>query len=493
MLNSIVPYPDPDTEELKEKRICSCCVHETYLADKIDEAGEVATCSYCGQEEPAITIGDLSERVNQAFKDHYERTSPDPDDFQMMMLRDKESDYEWDREGEPVVYAIMNAASIPEQAARDVQKILEEEHSDWDASMEGYETEFNSESYYDWKAPDAAEWQQKWTEFEQSLRTETRFFSAAASALLASIFAGLGDMKTRTGRSVVRTIGARKPVAIYRARVFHVGENLEPALVRPDIEIGPPPYAKAKAGRMNAAGISVFYGATNAETAIAEVRPPVGSRVITARFEIIRPVRLLDLSALIAAKSEGSIFDPEYADRKARAGFLRDLSVRIAEPVMPTDEVLGYLPTQAIADFLATEMSPPLDGMIFPSVQVAGHKKNVVLFHKASRVAALDFPEGTKISASTGNWSDDGWEHDYRVFETTPSAEEIEKREAERKKDDFPFDYFPTRTHDEGDVQPVTLRVDLETIAVHAVRAVAFTTEEFKVWRHRSEKRDPGF
>ena len=38
-------------------------------------------------------------------------------------------------------------------------------------------------------------------------------------------------------------------------------------------------------------------------------------------------------------------------------------------PVMPNDEPFGYLATQAIADFLATEANPPLDGILYPSVQ----------------------------------------------------------------------------------------------------------------------------
>jgi len=49
---------------------------------------------------------------------------------------------------------------------------------------------------------------------------------------------------------------------------------------------------------MNARGVSVFYGAIDPRVALAEVRPPVGSRVAVARFEIIRPLRLLDLNAL---------------------------------------------------------------------------------------------------------------------------------------------------------------------------------------------------
>ncbi|MFK4535162.1 hypothetical protein ABIA00_003345 [Bradyrhizobium ottawaense] len=52
--------------------------------------------------------------------------------------------------------------------------------------------------------------------------------------------------------------------------------------------------------------------------------------------------------------------------------FLRTLSARITRPVMPDDEHFEYLATQAVADFLATESSVPIDGIIFPSVQAAG-------------------------------------------------------------------------------------------------------------------------
>jgi len=67
---------------------------------------------------------------------------------------------------------------------------------------------------------------------------------------------------------------------------------------RPDIEIGPPPPARAMAGRMNARGIAVFYGALDAATAVAEVRPPSGSKVLVGRFEILRTSRRRVLSAL---------------------------------------------------------------------------------------------------------------------------------------------------------------------------------------------------
>lgn len=56
---------------------------------------------------------------------------------------------------------------------------------------------------------------------------------------------------------------------------------------------------------------------------------------------------------------------------------------------MPDDELFEYLATQAVAGFLATEASVPIDGIIFPSVQAAGDALNVVRFHKAAHIEAL--------------------------------------------------------------------------------------------------------
>lgn len=96
---------------------------------------------------------------------------------------------------------------------------------------------------------------------------------------------------------------------------------------------------------MNARSISVFYGANDPLVALAEVRPPVGCTVSVARFLIIRPIKLLNLTALRDAMTEGSIFDPHHLDRLQRAAFLRQLSDRITMPVVPDDEELGYLVT----------------------------------------------------------------------------------------------------------------------------------------------------
>lgn len=141
---------------------------------------------------------------------------------------------------------------------------------------------------------------------------------------------------------------------------------------------------------MNASGISVFYGATNPETVLAEIRPPVGSKALIGKFEILRPLRMLDISAFNSSFFEGSIFDTMYAELLSRSIFLRNLSQRMTRAIMPDDELFDYLPTQVIADFLGSELK--FDGIIFPSAQ-SKEGLNIALFNHASRVKEIKYPE----------------------------------------------------------------------------------------------------
>jgi hypothetical protein len=406
-----------------------------------------------------------------------------------MLLRDRESSYEWYRKGEPVTDAIGNAADIPQQAAEDIQKVLEDKHGDLELAQMGEETEFADDSHYAEKGASDEIWQEEWRSFENSIKTEARFFSRTAANHLTSIFDGIDELRTRDDRPLVVDAGPGTDFhTLYRARVFQSEDKLEAALCRPDSQLGSPPTLLAAAGRMNAGGISVFYGANDQKTAIAEVRPPVGSQVAVAQFEIIRKLRLLDLAAVCDVRITGSIFDIGLAGRMERAVFLRSLSSRITRPVMPDDEPFEYLVTQAVADFLATESSVPIDGIAFPSVQAAGDVLNVVLFHKAARVEAMDIPKGTEITAKTGHWEEDGWEEEYVVTEEVPPA----AKQAEKKAPEEPgwpdfaaiAEAIPLEPPD-SDWRDAGLRIVSDSVKVHRVKRVEFETDEFNVRRHR--------
>jgi hypothetical protein len=415
----------------------------------------------------------MADLIEEAFQQHYVRTSDQaPEPWEYVFLG-RGSDYVWEREGEPVVIAIMDAAKIPETAAHDIQEILEDRNADFESAKMGEETEFASESYYEEKGVNGSFWQQEWHNFEQSVKVEARFFSQTATSHLAAIFDGIEEMRTWDDKPLVVDAGPNTQLsALYRARVFQSDPKLKEALIRPDRHLGSPPPLQAAAGRMNARGISVFYGANSAEVALAEVRPPVGSQVAIARFEVVKPIRLLDLTAFDTLQMPGSIFDPAHVDRLERAAFLRNLSKRITRPVMPDDEPLEYIATQAVADFLATAFNIKIDGIIFPSAQVAGEVLNIVLFHKAACVENVEIPEDITIGVSLGRRTEDGWERDYTVTE-----------QVVKKADDSPrppVKDWPCET------RPPTLRIDIESIEVHVVESVKFKTTRHLV-QHRRE------
>lgn len=352
------------------------------------------------------------------------------------------------------------------------------------------ESPFEADSHYAEKGPQGYELGAEWSDFETRLKTENRLFNSGAAATLDSVFSGLSEHKTQVGKPVIVVAGPGNDLAsLYRARVFHTDEKLKAALARPDLEVGPPPWRAAIAGRMNSRGISVFYGSGTPQAAASEIRPPVGSRVIVGRFDLIRPLRLLDLEALRSIFVTGSLFDPTYMPRLEKAQFLQGLSRRITVPVMPDDEPFEYLVTQAIADYLANLKDPEIDGIIYPSVQCGHHEFNVVLFHKSARVEALPVPPGTDISASLYDHSDGDETPEYWVWEKTPS--EKPKEDEGNFFDAVEFQTFGLGSDSDG--REPSLRLELTSVKVHHVEQVSFKTEEFDVRRNRSEKKDPKF
>lgn len=485
-----------EEDEMDTKNLCFRCVGEPYISAEIEREGVCLECSYCGNRDNSYLIDKMAERIESVFDQHYCRTSNEPDALQCMMLSDRESDYDWERDGESTVDAIMNLADMPKEAAQDIQQILGRKYANFDYDAMGEETEFSEEACYEEKETSDAAWQQKWRSFEKSLKTEARFFSRSGISCLEDIFDGIEKLSTRDDRPLVVNAGPGTDLSVvYRARVFQSDDKLKDALCRPNEHLGPPPAFSASAGRMNAHGISVFYGANDPMAAIAEVRPPVGSQVAVAQFEIIQPLRLLDLTALNDIKCSGSTFDPEFASQLERVMFLRSLSQRMARPVMPDDEAFEYLPTQAVADFLATKKNSPLDGIMFPSAQVSGDIMNVVLFHKAARVESVDFPAGIDISASTGCIDEDGWRTEFEVQEELPlpvTEKPATRKEAGRWPSFSGLAKNPWAVADSDRRKP-SLRAIIDSVRVHVIRRVEVTTDDYPVSRHRMVKREPDF
>lgn len=476
-----------NSEILSNKWVCCNCIGESHLSSIVSKTGKRRSCSYCGKSRKTINIEGLADRVEKAFGQYYRRTSDQPDSFQSAMLADKDSDFEWYREGECTSDAIMSAANIPINAVSDVQDILSGRHADFEMHKMNAECEFDDDAHYKEIRPNDRVWWEEWCAFEKSLKYEARYFNRVGVQRLKEIFGGIDNLSTLDGRSLVISVGPGANVfEIYRARVFQSEERLCEAIERPDLHMANPPPKLAVAGRMNAHGVSVFYGATDPQTAIAEVRPIVGSQVIVARFTIEKELRLLDLTTLDSVFESGSIFDEGWASKLERAAFLKTLSQRMTRPVMPDDEALEYLPTQAIADFLASENDPKLDGILFPSVQTEGKGLNIVLFQRSARVAPLDIPEGMSIKAWTGLRDEDELEPDYWVTETLTKNSEI-VRPNHGRIEDFIGLTDPGSAMALTEIEPKTLKIDIEGIFVHVVRRVHYECIDNRISRTRIE------
>lgn len=468
-MNALIAIPG-------HRPVCADCIGETYLAELIARSGSQSACFYCSNNGQAITIERLSEHVEWAIDQHYLWTANEPEGYEYYLQRETGN---WYRSGEPVGEIIAQILEAGGAIAEDVREVLDEKTSDWDS---GEEQPFSEDAHYEEKASiDHTSISEEYRRFEATIIEQARYFSPETRRFLASLFGKFEGLRTHDGRPVLVDAGPGLPISsFFRARVFQDDAPLKLALISPDQELGPPPPRLGRAGRLNAAGVSIFYGADTAEVALAEVRPPVGSRVAMARFELLRPVRLLDIDALKSLLVKGSLFDPEHLGRLEHAAFLDSFSRRFTQPVMPDHEAFEYVPTQAVADYLANEVEPVLDGILYASPQSAQTDKNVALFHRSSRVERRAAPEGMTADVWFGHQTEDGYEIDYTVWEEVPAPvapppqQTLSGRSPLLMNDDPPAD---------PDSRAPTLRINLESLQVLHIEAVQVRGESHSVSR----------
>lgn len=323
----------------------------------------------------------------------------------------------------------------------------------------------DDDPYFEEETEASSELTVGWRKMEHSLQFESRLANPLVGSILTMVFDGIEDLRSMDNRSAIVIAGQGYQISSFqRGRVFQDEQSMEDALSHPEKHLGPVPGGKGSPGRMNAKGISVFYGATDDQTAIAEVRPPVGSKVVTARFDVIRPLRLLNLNDLASMRPHRglSYFNPIRRSLTERCAFLKDLQRQLTMPVMPDSAESGYLITQAIADFLATHEKLNLDGILFPSAQVqqdTSPGQNVILFHKASGVERL---EDTQKAEYVSLWESD---EDRLVYYP-------EFWEAESKDSDQSSQYVPLVPPPEP-----SLRLARDGIVIHKIQGVRFSTE----------------
>jgi hypothetical protein len=255
--------------EPRECRVCSECVGEPFLSGMIEKDGARAICSYCEEEGNTFSVDQIANTVGIILQEFYHRPDYDRETAPP--------------EGAPLREIINELTEMRSDGfAEDVRSVLAERDAIEREETLSDDNPFGPDACYGRSSSvDTWDFDRGWYRFEETLKTETRYFNKHAEDVLASIFEGIDAYRTRLGRPVIVEAGPGTDLeTLYRARVFQTERELREAMKRPDLQVGPPRSEKAVAGRMNAAGVAVFYGATDRQIALNEVRPPVGSKVL---------------------------------------------------------------------------------------------------------------------------------------------------------------------------------------------------------------------
>jgi hypothetical protein len=361
--------------------VCADCMKEPMLKAFVSKRAidNGAHCVYCKSDpKPVVALEVVTEKIDAVLSAFY---VPVPED----------SDGEDIYQGTPLRDLIIEwfAAGTSEVIAEHVALDLIESWFDSDEEVDTYgdNPHFAKSSLSPGMMP------RIWRETMQKVHFEARYVNPDVISVLDSVFGPVMNDKTRGDASVIVLAGPGQAIEhVYRARVFQERRHLHEALKHPELELGPPPQGLASAGRMNAKGLSMFYGASSEDVAISEVRPPVGSHVLVGCFNFASEMRLLDLTkfADVDLPADFSMFSESAIRQSRRVAFLTRLEHLLTEPAMPDTAERQYLSTQLISDYLATNKNLDLDGIIFRSTQlpgVAGENYNIALFVKASHVA----------------------------------------------------------------------------------------------------------
>lgn len=209
-----------------------------------------------------------------------------------------------------------------------------------------------------------------YTTFESAVKRKERYFRAPDTDSFL--------------RQVLESSGSRQKVIpadhiLWRAQLGSCLDYIEqdseklPYFTHLPLERMKPLGHSAAEGRVNPKGIPYLYLATDANTAMSEVRPWIGKRISVGRFRTVRELRVIDCSIEHSEDYTCYLEEPQPAERE-RAVW-RDIDRSFSEPVTADDMSADYVPTQVLAEFFKCN---GFDGVVYKSLLGGGF--NIALF-----------------------------------------------------------------------------------------------------------------
>lgn len=354
-----------------EKYVCSHHFEDIYLNQYIEHHGGTGDCSYCGRKEIVIDMSDLANHIAMTISIYY-------NDIDSECLPLASSYFDNENEHIPGIkrvscYAVPENADIYEDTF-EIMRYLGL-HTDNDSLNDDIDHIFENNTWIK-KDPFELWWNQKkelqWQRFSDMVKHSRRFTFLAMSRVASNddILEDLGDI-LRNMDGILHPI----PIGTTLYRTRSLDKEPDDRFGFTDITSAPDKYAGQC--RMSPAGVSMFYGAFDMDTAVAEsIKIANEKALVIGEFKTTRELTVVDL---IALPREVSI----WMNNWEAVSFLKSFHKDITRPLINNaKEAIEYIPSQIFTEYLrwmfTDKQGRNIDGLMYRSCKT--QKANVVLF-----------------------------------------------------------------------------------------------------------------
>lgn len=346
-------------------RICPRCLSDEYLRTRIQEQSGAERCSFCLKSDlGSAPFDDLMNLIASTAHQYFDRAV---------------DTLGWD--GEEKTY--FGETFDTSEMILDRLDPFTDRIDVMDAVVDLFDDEewCRTDVYH----MDGAElYRLSWVQFCETVKHKVRFFfERIDSSDWMSEMVPVRQMMDTLGR-IVSEADDLVTLLPQGTRVFRIRRHSSNGIQGTWKELGPPPDKFALSSRMSPAGISMFYGALEARTALAEMvmgDPANKGNLTGATWRNARDLRILDLAAV--PEGVPSMFAMPRFQREGLL-FLQTFVQNVREPVEHDGrEHFDYVPTQVVTEFFrrgtTSEDLQDLDGMVYPSAQ-QNDGRSVVIF-----------------------------------------------------------------------------------------------------------------
>jgi hypothetical protein len=341
--------------------VCQNHFNDDFLNKKILEEGEKGICSYCGKRRVVVELEIVLTLIAVGLDYVYE----DPANSRYL---NRDSEYGFDGNVQPFEEIWWDD---PFDLRIEDTKLLEDVSNQLSTNQLYCERdEFGSHEEY---------LSDLWNHFKEVLKYKARFTFHFSETFRQWNLSDPSDIL----HQVEATILKHDMISILPAntKLYRARQHKEKNEVNDVSKIASlPNFLNKTAGRMNAAGISLFYCSKHKNLTIKEVvskKRTSKPYYTTTIFRNKKDLRLVDLTKL---PDIPSIFDEENNHFRDMIFFMQSFVTEVSLPVLQKDSVLEYLPTQVITEYLRYNPDLNVDGMIYHSAKDSS-AKNIVLFY----------------------------------------------------------------------------------------------------------------